>query len=771
MDHESNKPVPSATVSIIAMDTVEFTKTTITAKDGSFMFEQLPHRYYRLKFTATGYAPLTIDSIHIRKERFDFDLNEVKISRQATALQEVIIYAEKPLIENKDGKIIFNAGESALSAGATGTELLKQTPLVNIDPDGKVMLKGKDAKILIDDKPVELNARQLQDLLESLPGSMIDKIEVMTTPPPQYANERGGVINIVTKKGRVGMNARLNVSYGTRGESGINGHFSYRKNKFSLNVNAGFGYNEYQGNSNSARQNIYRDSTNFFNTTAVNSNLNRRPNGRLNIDYDFNKRNSLGFTVNVNSNNASSDNNTEYINLNRFNEVWRRSNRFVDNDNTSINPHSNITYTYKGKDPSEVLKLIGGYNYHGASVHRNFFQQFVNPATGQPLSDSNQLQKTNVKAHTYSLRINYDKPLKKEKWFLNTGGFVTRFRSHNTLHTEFLKKPDMIFIDNPLLSNDFVFYQNVLSARFAIRYTIKKDFNITAGVQQEYTTTDFAIKNNSNDFRNDYWSSLPFLTLVKKWENDINLNFSYKHTIQRPGLNEMNPSVDYSDPYNIRFGNPYLAPYYADNYDLAAGKWNKLYNINFSVGYNKLSKIYSLLRSLTPDGKTEVTWENISGREEYEASAWGGYTISKKSKANLSIGYTYNVYSLHDRLVRKFRNGGSLYSTLNSSYQFSDVLNASGSFTYNRFANPQGTVRNALSMNVGVQQKFFKKKLNVSLNVIDPFTQQENRTFTYGSNFNLESYSTTRTRNFRIAVGYIFSKKVKKSQASNKSRK
>ena len=55
------------------------------------------------------------------------------------------------------------------------------------------MVRGKEPKILIDDKPVELNLQQLQDLLESMPGSSIEKIEVMTNPPPQYANEQGGV--------------------------------------------------------------------------------------------------------------------------------------------------------------------------------------------------------------------------------------------------------------------------------------------------------------------------------------------------------------------------------------------------------------------------------------------------------------------------------------------------------------------------------------------------------------------------------------------------
>jgi hypothetical protein len=97
----------------------------------------------------------------------------------------VIIYAEKPLIESRDGKITFNVGESALSAGSNTSELLKNMPLVSNDANGNILLKGKEPKILIDDKPTELNAQQLADLLESLPGSSIEKIEVMTTPPPQ----------------------------------------------------------------------------------------------------------------------------------------------------------------------------------------------------------------------------------------------------------------------------------------------------------------------------------------------------------------------------------------------------------------------------------------------------------------------------------------------------------------------------------------------------------------------------------------------------------
>jgi hypothetical protein len=74
-------------------------------------------------------------------------------------------------------------------------------------------------------------------------------------------------------------------------------------------------------------------------------------------------------------------------------------------------------------------------------------------------------------------------------------------------------------------------------------------------------------------------------------------------------------------------------------------------------------------------------------------------------------------------------------------------------------------------MNFGIQQKFFKKKITITLNIIDPFRQQQNRNFTYGSNFNLESYSTTNSRNYRLVLSYTFKKQEKKSSKAELMKK
>ncbi|MBC7937436.1 MAG: TonB-dependent receptor [Rhizobacter sp.] len=762
LDADNSKSIAGATISLKNIgDTTAFF-SLVTDEEGGFQFDQLLHGYYSMQIKMLGYSPLRIDSINIREERTDFNLADTKMNRSASDMESVIIYAEKPLIENKDGKITFNTSESALSNSSNATELLKQTPLVTTDNDGKLLMKGKEVKILIDDKPVEMDARQLQDLLESMPGSMIEKIEVLTTPPPQYANERGGVINIVTKKGKVGKSGRLNINYGTRGEAGASASFSYRKNKISFNTSAGYSYNFYKGESYSIRENVYADSSNFFRTDGNNSSINNRPNGRASLDYELNKMNNFNITATLNSSDNEGESGTEYRNINQYDVLYRVSNRKVGSGFNAVNPSGSASYTHKWKNPGEVLRVIGNIAFSSNRNTRDFYQRFLQPDGTFNGDDSAQRQQTRSNNHTLALRINYDKPLKDKKTILNFGSTVNRYKLHNELTTSFLKKPDSIMVVNDLLSNNFEFYQTVYTIRAAIRYQFFTNFFTNVGVQQEYAVTSFDILGDSNHYPNNYYSTLPFANITRKWENGYSLTASYKRSVQRPGMNNLNPSVDYSDPYNTRFGNPYLQPYYADNFDFGGGYWKKKFNINASVGYNSLQHIYSALRTLTTDGKTITSWYNLSGRKEYEASMFGGVNIGKKLKLNASGSYTYNVYSDHDQKVNRYRNAGSLNSSMNGNYQWSSIMNFTGNFTFNRFANPQGTVRNRLSMSVGVQRKFFDKNLSVSLNMVDPFSQQQNTNFIYAPNYNLETYSMSNSRNFRVAAAYTFKKKMKK---------
>ncbi|MEO7924925.1 MAG: outer membrane beta-barrel protein [Chitinophagaceae bacterium] len=759
---DKKKAVEGASVEMISSKDSLLKKSTLTNKTGDFTFSNISFGYYKLRISYVGMQTLTIDSINFRAERFDFNLTDITLkSKQSENLDEVIIYAEKPLIQSKDGNITFNAGESALAAGSNASDLLTNVPLVAKDPTGKITVRGKEPKILIDDKPVELNLQQLQDLLESLPGSSIEKIEVMTNPPPQYANEQGGVINIVTKKGKVGRTGRMNISGGTRGEASLNGNFSYRKQGFSISINAGVGYNRLRGDGYSTRNNIYADSSNFFNTMNNYLNKNWRPNLRVNMDYDIDKTRSLNFVLQYNGNSHHNKSTTEYTNINRFGNIFRLSERSVLSNGDNYSPNLNLSYTKKGKIPGETFKIITGANFSVNQTDRDFFQQYFNPDHTPNGTDSTQEQLTDNKSNGYNARVDYNRPLKNKKTFLSFGTYYNRSNNHITVDASYLKKPDMVYVKSESLSNEFRFHQTITNLRGSIRQIIKENFSITAGASVENTAIWFELYKDNRDVKNNYLTWLPFANVNRNWKDLWNLTLAYRRSIRRPGINELNPAIDFGDPYNVRFGNEKLEASTAHNFDLVLGKTKKLFYINLGLGYNIVENIFSQVRTLIPGEKTQITWENISGRKEYEISTWGGLTVTKKLKVNLSASYTQNEYSVFDKTVNRYRNGGSFTSNINSTFSPKDIQNFTGSFTFNRFANPQGFARWSWSMNLGIQRKFFDKKLTVTANIIDPFVQ-ESRNFTYGTNFNLQSFNTAQTRNFRLSLGYNFTKVSKK---------
>ena len=644
-------------------------------------------------------------------------------------------------------------------------------PLLSNDPDGKILLKGKEPKILIDEKPTDLTADQLKDLLESLPGSSIEKIEIMTNPPPQYATEQGGVINIVTKKGKIGLTGKVTISAGTRGEGSLAANAGYRNQKFSTNTILGISGSQLLGNSHSKRQNLYADSTNYFNTQTNWKSNNLRPNLRSQFDYEINKFNLINLVYQGNLNVFDNLSTSQYTNINRFLAPFKISTRENGSKGTGYNHNLTLSYTLKANNPAEILRvsIIGGFGKNDNG--KGYFQHFLDPFYQPTGVDSTQSQYYDSYNKSVQARLSYDKPLDSGKLFLSTGATYQIGNYHNSLNTKFFRKQDSSFVPNNLLSNDFKFNQNIFTIRLGVTYLISQSLRIIAGAQAENTTTNFAfIMGNSSDVGNHYWNVLPNITIRKEFDRTFNTALVYRASIRRPDLGQLNPNIDYSDPYNIRFGNPYLSPSLADNLDWNVSLIKGKYYINTSLGYNNVKNVFYQIRTLIDAGKTQVTYQNIANRQEYEASVWGGYTFTKKLRVNASAGYTFNQYSEAEKLLFKYQNGGSFYTSFNYNFTPTNLLTFEGSARYNSYADPQGRSRSNITMNLGVQRKFFNKRVIVNFNIFDPFTTQQYTTYTYGSNFNIENYSTTTTRNYRLGISYQLNKMIKKSAISDKQK-
>lgn len=770
VEASTGKAVPLANIKLQLIENDSVVLHGISDQNGFFEFNNLVFGHYRLYISSMGLVETILDSIFLRNDRYDFNIGDVKMKAKNNLLNEVIVYAEKPLIENKDDKLTYNIGESALSNGSSTADILKNIPLINNDPNGKILLKGKEPKILIDDKPTDLNAQQLQDLLESLPGNSIEKIEVMTNPPPQYATETGGVINIVTKKGKIGWVGKVNAGIGSRGEANFSGNLSYRNKKISFNQSVGYGYSQIKNSNYSNRQNIYLDSTNHLFSDGHALNKNDRPNWRSQVDYEINKSNLLGLVFQSNLNYFKNNSFNTYNSYNRFNELYKINTRENSSIGSGITNSLTLSYTHKGNTPNDVIRFILSGNLSDNNSDRNFFQQIyaANLLASSVDSNLNQLLANNN--FSVTTRIDYSKTFKKKTDYFSSGINYNFSDFHNKLQTNYFKQIDKRIVSLDLLSNEFKNFQSIFSFRAGISILLKHNARISVGAQAEQTLINFDfIKGNVSNVKNSYWNVLPNVTWRKELNKALSTSIIYRATIKRPGITELNPNIDYTDPFIFRFGNPFLQPALAHNFDWTISWLKGKYYINTSLGFNKLQNVFNSIRSLVDAGKTQITWLNIAERKEYEANVYGGYTFSKLFRMNASVSFTYNQYSEQEKQLYSYIDGSSFYSNINFNYTPTNLITLEGTARYNNFADPQGRSRSNVNMNLGIQRKFWDRRLVVAFNLIDPFTPQQYVTVTQGKKFYIESVNTTSTRNFRVSVSYQLNKLIQKSKILTKS--
>jgi len=180
LDSTTRQPVEYANITLIRMKDSTAVSGGISNTDGYFDLRELPLGRYRVRVEFMGYQSLTLRDIRL-SPRGSVEQNLGDILLEPTTLEggTVVVDADRPLISQTIDKRIFNVEKSLNAEGSSAIEVLEQIPSVDVDIDGNISLRGSsNVKILIDGKPSGLTDADNSALLEQIPSSTIETVDV-----------------------------------------------------------------------------------------------------------------------------------------------------------------------------------------------------------------------------------------------------------------------------------------------------------------------------------------------------------------------------------------------------------------------------------------------------------------------------------------------------------------------------------------------------------------------------------------------------------------
>ncbi|TWR29222.1 TonB-dependent receptor [Mucilaginibacter pallidiroseus] len=749
IDSAVNKPLGYVTVAVTDAATNQPVKSMLTEDDGSFELTGLAAKGYKLSLIYLGYSTKVI-SIAAKST----DVGKVILSPASKQLKEVSIVAAKPLMKQEVDRISYDVLADPESKTLTALDMIRKVPMLSVDGNDAIKLRGSgNYKILLNGKESALMSANPSDILKAMPGTNIVKIEVITTPPAKYdAEGLSGIINIITqKKADEGYNGSVNANYNSVYGIRSNINLTVKQGKIGLNAFAGIG-------SRPRRSQPFYNRTEFLkepNTIIQEgdrfmSGTNRYVSTEL--SYEADTLNLLTGTFNAysNSNNGGGTQyNTEDLGgvQNRYTTI-NNSNRKFDGQDFGLN------YQLGFKANKEQL-LTASYKF---SNNRSSNNNQVEPGNA---NNFRQFNKAGGREHT--AQLDYVQPLKVIT--VEAGGKLISRNNFSDFRFEGFDPATNQYVLNAGQSNMFDYQQNVYSVYNS--YTLKANkWTFKAGGRYERTTVDADFTSSDTSLNQRFNNVIPSVSIQRSLKNS-SLTFGFTQRIQRPGIYQLNPFVDRTNPNFVTTGNPALRPSVNNNFELSYGNFSKG-SINISTSYSFANNTIQNFSRV--DGTvTTTTFANVGKTKNLGLDVNLNMPFTKRFNVNVNAE-VMQVWLEGDYGNQFFKNSGQQgHLFTNSSYKFDSGYRIGVNLGFDsRYVLLQGTDNYYLGYGANMSKEFFGKKLNVSVYTNSPFSKYIKLDFQTRTNeFRTTTYNYQFYRAFGISVNYKFGKlnaSIKKNQ-------
>lgn len=709
-----------ATVVLLKAQDSTMVKADYTQEDGSFQLPGLEAGEYLLQVTNIGFEPAYQSVVLAEGEKKN--LASIQLEIATAQLKEVVVKTQRPLIEVKTDKTVFNVEGSINATGSSAMELLRKSPGVVVDGNDNILLQGKTGvRVYIDGKPSPLGAEALAAYLNSLQSSEINAIEIITNPSARYdAEGNAGIVNIRLKKDkRYGFNANVNLGAAYGKYPKTNNSISFNQRNKHTNFFGSYGLNVSKSED---FINLFREqSGQTFDQRSVNTRNATTHNLKIGLDWFINSQETFGILVNGNISKADWVNYSRtpiaFANTSTINQVL-----IADNSNDSQRDNFNFNLNYQWKDTlGRTLNLDADYGLFRSqmfSMQPNFYKD---PSEQVILNERVFSTDAPTEIDIYTLKGDYEQNWGGGKLGL---GFKSSLVNTNNIF-DFFNVEDATPVLDIDRSNQFEFSENINALYATYKKQFGRKWNVQLGFRMEQTNSlgdlTSAKENEIDKVERHYLDFFPSggVTFSPNRLNQWRINYSRR--IDRPTYQDLNPFEFKLDELSFRRGNPFLRPQYTNSFQVSH---TYKYVLNTSLSYSHTTDFFAQVSDTLGVDKNFISQRNLADRKNISLSVSYPFNIRKwwSVYANTSVYNTqYDATFEEGKSINLNATAVSFYGqntiTLPSDWklQISGFYNSPGIWggTYE-----SGSI---YSVDFGVQKKVFNEKATVKLTLTDIF--------------------------------------------------
>ncbi|MGG5578271.1 TonB-dependent receptor domain-containing protein [Myroides sp. C15-4] len=760
--NQEKQPIDFAEIHLLKGVDDQLAQQGFTSETGDFQLTNLPTASYKLNIHYLGQLVYTKN---ITLDR-DLDLGEIT-AESTTQLGEIVLQAEKKLVERKADRLVFNTANSIASQGMDAMEALTNTPLIKVQND-KISIVGKSSvTVMIDDKIVHLQGDALSNYLKTLRSDDIEKIEVITNPPAKYeASGNSGLINIVLKKNKsLGLYGSLSSSYAYNNfnSTSTNGSLNYQNKKWNLMLKAHGNYGEY-GNTNTYTYrgedrilDAYGDPTGDYTSGGLN----------LTTNYQLSKNGVIGLTYDL----SKFKNTTKNNNISKYISVSQKTTDSIINSLTEVtsdNIYHTLNAFYDHNLDTLGSKLSLGMNY------------FSNIPEGSTNMNERNTPSNHTRSTYFTNDLNYqvwsgtaDVSYKLSWADVEFGGKYSNYDNRSTVF--YYNRIDNNLNYDPTRSNRFNYKEDNFAGYLSLHKKLSDKWSVKGGLRFEQTEVEGHLVETKETFKKSYNKWFPTAYISYNPNENHSFNFNYSKRINRPYSDILNPFRYYANSYSYNSGNPELDPSFTDNYEL-----NYLFHGSLSVSLNYYHITNSFDQYSTMENDIFIsTYYNILNSDTYGLSVsysekiTGWWQTSTGAEAYLSDTYYRNKLANH---IAQNGIGFSYYSqntfTVNQAKTLNLFLNWYHQIPHKEDNTHYGAYQ---SLSTGLKANVLNKKLNLSLTLSDVFNTGKSSGTSYFNN-NIQTFSNKwNSRRLTVGATYTFGdssnkKSIKEATFEDKSR-